>query len=300
MRYPLLSRFQGALLGASLGAALGNFWQAQLQQHPRPGPLPLPPVPLDPNSGFNQILQQSCDCLIYAGTETRGDRQSMSALPLGNPLHLMAAAVPIALFCHQQPHQLQQQLLALMAASPTPQKSQAEIMALAIAAVLQEQIPLEGLIDYVLLNLADPDDLTVDLTRQLHQVQSWLRARTGFAPAVPSIRTLQSEPGLGPAALALGCFLSTPEDFSLILCRAARCHSQTPFTVAIAGALAGVYNSRAGIPPRWQLCSPQLTQTSLHLAAQLLAAWSGVYGIYSRKNTALPVAVSAPGVLRPR
>ncbi|GAB4280409.1 MAG: hypothetical protein Fur0025_08350 [Oscillatoriaceae cyanobacterium] len=108
-------------------------------------------------------------------------------------------------------------------------------------------------------------------------------------------------------ALALYCFLSTPEDFRLSVVPAVLPGGDRELTGAIAGALSGAYNGIAGIPLSWQMCKPQIHRgcldasmsfmplslsplppptasvSLLPLASRLFAAWAGIYDL-NRQN----------------
>lgn len=286
MRYSLLSRFQGALLGAGLGEVLGRSWSEQPISGSGLQPLPSSPA-------VEQILGFCCDRLIAQGALDGNAREPWVA-QLTEPTQLMAASLPVILFFHEQPHRLQQQLTLLMENDSSSELSEVIwVMAGAIAHILQERWPPR--LAHFSAGLSHP---SAELLASLDRVQSVLRQETSLEQAVQQLVLPQTN-GLGSMALALYCFLSTPEDFRLTVIRAVRVAPNPAFTGLLAGGLAGAYGARAGISPGWQLRYPQ-TAVDFDRAAQLLAAWSGMYQI-SRQEPAVPLsAVAAPGLIRPR
>ncbi|NET42690.1 ADP-ribosylglycohydrolase family protein [Okeania sp. SIO2B3] len=106
-----------------------------------------------------------------------------------------------------------------------------------------------------------------------------------------------------PICLALYCFLSTPEDLSLAILRAARTKWATQICT-IVGTLSGAYNSSAGIPVEWrQKMGGELLGINeaeiLKLAKNLWAVWCGVYDPNNMTQNIVP-AVAASNVIRPR
>lgn len=285
MRYSLLSRFRGALLGAVLGEALGRSWPDSSASSSA----------LPPSLAVEEMLDYTCDRLIAHG-RLDADALEPIAAELTEPIQMMAASLPVILFFHEQPHRLQQQLTVLIQHSPSSDLGDAiELMAAAIAHILQERRLLPQL-----SNLASgcsqpsPERLAF-----LEQVQSLLGQEASLEQAVRQLGLAQKSPPLGALALALYCLLSTPEDFPLTMIRALRAASYPAFAGLLAGGLAGAYGARAGIPPEWQLRYAQ-TAAGFKRADQLLAAWSGMYRI-ARPEPETPLrAVAAPGLIRPR
>jgi hypothetical protein len=96
--------------------------------------------------------------------------------------------------------------------------------------------------------------------------------------------------------LAIYCFLSTPEDFSLAILRARHTQSETSFTCALTGILAGGYNSLTGIPLNGVIATQERAGWLL-ASESLLIAWAGVYHEHSlRQPIGLLPASSQPPV----
>jgi hypothetical protein len=85
-----------------------------------------------------------------------------------------------------------------------------------------------------------------------------------------------THPIIAPTVIAIYCFLSTPEDFSISIRRAYHTEDRSGLTCALTGILAGVQNSSIGIPLNGDLATQERSQWLL-AAEKLLAAWAGVY-----------------------
>ncbi len=106
-------------------------------------------------------------------------------------------------------------------------------------------------------------------------------------------------PIIASTLFAIYCFLSTPEDFLLAIRRAERFEDRSQLTCALTGILAGAHNSLTGIPLNGYLAT-QNREGWLLAAENLLSAWAGVYQpqASSAKIAALP-ASSAPPLAPP-
>ncbi|MEB3341620.1 ADP-ribosylglycohydrolase family protein [Okeania sp.] len=106
-----------------------------------------------------------------------------------------------------------------------------------------------------------------------------------------------------PISLALYCFLSTPEDFSLAVLRSART-GWTTQTCTIVGTLSGAYNSIFGVPVEWrqkmgvELLSMKDEIEIMKLAKNLWAVWCGVYD--PNITPSIMPTVVASNVISPR
>ncbi len=105
-------------------------------------------------------------------------------------------------------------------------------------------------------------------------------------------------------ALALYCFLSTPDSWHLSVRHAARLFPAHPALCALTGCLSGAYNSSSGLPLAWKVASLQTSATSSspppiqikgrELATRLFATWSGMFAASHR------LAVHTLSVASPR
>ncbi|NES97039.1 MAG: ADP-ribosylglycohydrolase family protein [Desertifilum sp. SIO1I2] len=311
MRYSLLSRFQGTFCGS----VLGELWGLNLPELSR-GQFPSALT----SGGWYDFAIASTHNLLKANlTERVATSPSPAAL---------GAIVPIACFYHENRLLLQQQLASLgqsYAFTPEVQLN-AVILSQILALIFKEQllVPLNVLPHLIEQFNSELEHLdSKELLPQLHHLQTLLEQGA-------TLEAVESQLNHSCAATlsmlrALYCFLSTPEDFRLVVLRSARTSKTPQLTSAIAGMLAGAYNSFSGIPLSWRLgwhklSQVQGTQPDLHhlsqLAHHLWAAWSGSYyatapALQSKDaqnlvsdpvflNVAQLSAIAAPQTLRPR
>lgn len=316
MRYSLLSRFRGALLGSLLGEFLGNVgyqervlggaWLASLK--PEDG------CTSQTLSDWSQLATCGTESLIRCGKLDLDDWWVLFGKTQSSILFNCAASssevavmtLPIALFFHEDELKLRQQLLQV----GEVWHNQPEVLegvfaiAYAIALALTEKLDCTTLIPQVLSYLGSSQ---TPLVQQLEQVQTLLERGAGLETTLSQLRrdTQRRDEPLGRShtsiALAFYCFLSTPEDFRLCVSRAARTRCQPQITSALTGALAGVYNSLIGIPVNWRIPANQLTSSihRLQLADRLLEVWAGVYDV-SASAKIRRLTVAAPRVIQPR
>jgi ADP-ribosylglycohydrolase len=316
MRYSLLSRFQGALVGSLLGEFLGNIgyqervvgeaWLASLK--------PEDSCTTQTLSDWSQLATCGTESLIRCGKldlddwwELFGKAQS-SVLCKGavSSNEVAVMTLPIALFFHDDELKLRQQLLQV----GNVWHNQPEVLegvlavAYAIALALTEKLDCTTLIPQVLSYLNPSQTL---LVQQLEQVQTLLERGAGLETTLSHLRRDTQHRGKllershTSIALAFYCFLTTPEDFRLCVSRAARTRCQPQITSALTGALAGVYNSLIGIPVSWRLSANHLSSSihRLRLADCLLEVWAGVYDV-SASAKMRRLTVAAPRVIQPR
>lgn len=216
------------------------------------------------------------------------------------------ATLPIALFFHEDSIKLRQQLQQAAAIWHHQPETLDGVLAVAyaIALALTEKLDCTTLIPRILDYLGTSDTPVV---HQLTQVHTLLQQGVGLNTTLTQLRREVQSRGepLGRSdisiALAFYCFLTTPEEFRLCVSRAARIRHHPQITTAITGALAGVYNSLAGIPVSWRLAINRLNNGILmqEAADHLLESWAGVYNV-SESAQSQRLAVAAPHVIQPR
>ena len=380
MRHSLLSKFQGTILGAVLGDSIGLQYQRQLVGIPPPiGDLP-PILHLTKHQQLTQggarlalnspqskipTGKQSSECgflavacaqsLIRArGLDLKDWRDTWEAFAnseiyhprssefqsLLNPSEAAVAALPSAMFFHENKAKLREKIMLAIEVWPNENKPEWETAILAvgyaIARTLKNKLDPATAIEQTIAYLKTDNALT----ELLLQVQILLQrgadletATTHLCKSATEVRERQGEsekklptesivnPGnLIPIALAFYCFLNTPEDLRLSVLRAARCGIAGQLTCALTGALSGAYNGAAAIPVEWRQVSlptlepgplvcgrePSLWGTGsdakiVELANNLFAVWAGVYRPDADlDSSALARAVAAPYVIRPR
>lgn len=316
MKYSLLNRFRGALVGSLVGEMLGN------KSCPNLGLGRMVQIPLKSEDAQASPLLSQWNQIATCGTESliRNGRLSLEdwILPSGQTpsslflpsvdvsTQVVVAMLPIALFFHEDEIKLRQNLLeAVTAWQQKPEVLEGALaVAYAIALALTETLNVTTLIPQIITAL---DTQETPFVQQLQQIQRLLEQGASLDTTLTQLRReaqSRNEPlkyHHTSVALAFYCFLSTPEDFRLCVNRAylSRYHPQT--TATLTGILAGAYNSIIGIPISWRLTANR-TSIGLHrlqLADRLLEVWSGVYDISSsvERNR---LTVAAPQVIQPR
>lgn len=335
MRYSLVSRFRGALLGAALGANLGaeapepgrlgyHCLTLQLNRHPRwLGMAAASAESLIRCGGFDvEDWHQSC-VMAWSPDATRAEAEL-------TPEAALMAMLPLVLFYHEEDLIWQEHLWqASSLLSPLEGwKWGLWAFGYGISQSLQEKLdraPASANIQKMAKIVSFPPDgqdgappeagakLAELLAKKasLEMAVAELTALLGDRPGTPSLNTA--------FALALYCFLSTPEDFGLSVVRSVRTGSHRELTGAISGALSGAYNGIAGIPVSWQMCEPQRHKPHpdssmsfaplslspippptvgtgpavgllLPLASRLFAAWAGIYDLNRQNIDSAPLS----------
>ena len=379
MRHSLLSKFQGTLLGSALGDFIGDQYQSQLlgsspetenlrsilklTKHQQLSPSG---VMSGLNSANSKLLSSKnlseCGRLAVAcaqslircngldlkdwhdtwETFTKSemyDRQSMEFQSILHPCEAAVAALPIAMFFHENTAKLREKLMLATEVwqHQNAPEWQTGVLAVeyAIARSLKEKLdPATAMTQTI--NYLEIDNA---LTKLLLQVQILIeqgadleRAATHLCKSATAMRESPGEDEKNsqansivnpvtfiPIALAFYCFLSTPEDLRLSVFRAARCGIAGQLTCALTGALSGAYNGVAAIPVEWrqllstagELRSATEGRESLlwgtdsdakivELANNLFAVWAGVYSPNTGSESAARTpVVTAPYVIRP-
>lgn len=312
MRYSLLSRFRGALLGSFLGECLGSG----CLQEPVLGASLLKSPQLEESqshprlSGWNDIAVCGTESLIRCGRFDVEDWVNSCLAPQQSFLspkvtarnsEVAVAMLPIALFFHEDVVKLRQQVLeATVMWQHDAQVSEGVLaMAYAISLAVTEKLDFARLIPQTIAYLGTSK---TTLVQQLEQVQVlWEQGASLDATVTQLHRCSQSPNQLLNAvtdisvALAFYCFLDTPEDFRLCVSRASLSRYKPQTTAALCAALSGAYNSIIGIPVDWRLGANRLGIgiERQKLADRLLAAWSGVYSI-SEQQQRQSLSVAAP------
>ncbi|MGE5659616.1 MAG: ADP-ribosylglycohydrolase family protein [Actinomycetota bacterium] len=255
-----------------------------------------------------------------------------------HPATPILAALPVALFFHEDPVKLRQKLQQLADIWQNSNELSDGFFAVgyAIAQALQHKLNPVALIPQIITYLEEDTALVALLV----QVQIMLEQAASLEVAVtqlykqaiaaaekqnlisashsirsPATQLNQRVASSLPIALAFYSFLKTPEDLRLAVVRAARSGIEPRLTCALTGTLSGAYNSTAALPAGWRrllagkgkspsaqeepILSHQLTEAQIKtLTANLLAVWSGVCNGH-QVEFPLDLIVSAPRVIRP-
>ncbi|MEH2324087.1 MAG: ADP-ribosylglycohydrolase family protein [Nostoc sp.] len=312
MRYSPISRFKGTLLGALLGESLATG-DIQSQSY----------------QDLGRMAVLGTQSLIALGRLDLDDwiaRQQQESLHLAAvddiSIKIIIATLPIALFFHENPIKLRQNLLHVLKIWEDDPIVRDGTLAVgyAIALALTEKLNPLTLIPQTISFL---EETPTSIPKKLLTVQSLLEQGAGLSRAQAEFA--KEEQVSNTIAMAFYCFLSTLEDFRLAVLRANYngnfMEDSTPLSLqatgVITGALSGAYNGIGGIPVNWQVLllqrnSPRWGLTSfsqmLKLIDAFVAVWSGVYdiGLNPRELTqegcelALLSVYAAPRVIRSR
>lgn len=284
MRYSLLSRFRGSLLGSLLGEILVSRSQDSCDSSfliSCPKDSSSVAALMTTQSNWSKVVTSGINSLIQLGRLELKDWQIDSSASdlVKNTVNSSEAALamlPIALFFHDDQLKLRQQLLA--AADWYQVESEAILVAgYAIAFAITETVNPQNLIPKILASLGTTQSA---IGQQLQQVQSLIEASVPVEIAVNQLYLSSKQPA-NSIALALYCFLSTPEDFQISISRTRHISNKFPLVAPLTGAISGAYNSNVGIPVSWRLAANKINLNSdkQQLAERLFAVWSGAYDI---------------------
>jgi ADP-ribosylglycohydrolase len=296
MRYSLLSRFQGGLVGSTIGE-IGASSNREIENRSRPD---------HPLSHWNKLGMAVTEHLIRTGQLSPEDWEQIGYEQkiqdwrnTANSGEMALATLPVALFFHDSPGFLREQLrlAAPIWLHPTACLDAVLLWGEAIALALREKLNPQRSISQLLRR---SDSEATALRHLLEPVQTFLSRGSPLAQVVAQISD-RGDSGQVAIALALYCFAATPEDFRLCVLRASQTNEQASLTTALTGALAGTYNSFSGIPIDWRLAiqRAQTSPTLFQYASHLLTVWSGTYQP-SLNDLSPSIAVSSALVMQPR
>ena len=277
MRYSIVSRFRGTLLGALIGQSLAASQDKEFQNR----------------CDIEPIAVRGTKSLIRLGKLDLDDWQSLQPqASLNISLKVILATLPVALFFHENPLKLRQQLLGVVKIWDDDPVIRDGTLAVgyAIAQSLTEKLHPRTLIPEAIAFIGET---STSLPQQLIKVNNLLER--GASLERVQIELSKEEKLSQGIAIAFYCFLSTLEDYRLTVLQAnqlskmwqqdqKRLYLQS--TSGITGALSGAYNSIAGIPIGWQILYSQANSATkrlsnfsgmVELADALVAVWSGLY-----------------------
>lgn len=318
MRYSLLSRFRGALLGAAIAASLG-------ERSLNAGVKSVPPQNIEGQRGEIKAQKSwiyypiaSTESLICCGDldvsdwryriDDRGTGKPDILLERGSCIAALAI-LPIILLYHENKQLLLEKIEE--AASVWPEIGEFTDGMLywgyAMSQVLQEkpgrveEFP-KRLIDIVLSGIGTKARKADGQIPALDKIEKLCQQGVSLKIAVNEL-TAGNSGDMASIALAFYCFLSTREDFLLSVLRAARTDKDPLLTCILTGTLSGAYNSTAGILLPWQISryasAGEPVQEMVKLGDRLFAAWSGAYDLENIPLVIDKVAVAALNAIRP-
>ena len=310
MRYSPISRFKGTLLGALLGGSLASGGKVQFESY------------LD----LGRMAVLGIQSLIALGRLDLDDwieRQQEESPHLvatdDISIKIIIATLPVALFFHENPIKLRQNLLCVLKIWEDDPVVRDGTLAVgyAIALALNEKLDPLTLIPQTISFIGETP---TSIPKKLLRVQNLLKQGAGLSTAQAEFA--KEEKLSNTIAIAFYCFLSTLEDFRLTVLQATHNNNfqvqdatllSSQATGAITGALSGAYNGTGGIPVNWQVLllqsnSPVWGLTSfsqmLELTDAFVGVWSGVYNLTLNPEEECEVAplsvYAAPRVIRSR
>lgn len=258
MRYLVLNRFAGALLGSYIGENLA--------------------VRSD-SSNLTQTGIDNLKKIWYADeTDSEIDRAKQTNTSIES---IFVTSLPELLLFYESRDLLEEKLSKMESVSPENRLA-LKIWGSAIASACQEK-PQQDNRSIV--------DRTVSLEMR-SQIKKWLEGNKSLDGVVEELEQTNRSP-YSAIALALYCFCSTPEDFQICVKRAVKANYQPKITAALTGAIAGAYNSIVGIPLYWRSHSLDI-ECIYKFARELFCYWSGTYrsDISSKMSEAIPIVAA--------
>lgn len=303
MQHSLTNRFRGLFLGvAVLEAYLQNSSPRSLDNisgQRGKHRLQIPPEGL----GWTDAMIASTQTLVMTQVPPQITTSSDEDYSLA--CHI-ARMLPVALFWHENPLKLEQQICEQCLQESDPELQAGVVgIAIAIALICQEQANPKNLIPQLLTYQRLTGTL---LYTQLSQIQALLTTHASLMTVCNQVSPSSPSQRLASViAIAFYCWLSTTDSFPLTLSRLLTLPQPSIIAVLMISALSGVFNGISGIPLGWQTplfvsSASDTRQNILMSADQLLVAWSGYYPqeIMPTPPQLEQIAISAPGVLRPR
>jgi hypothetical protein len=256
MQHLLLTRFQGALIGAQ------TIYLTAQQIAP------------------NQLAIETAPALLGGiGSLTRYGRFDPqdwleSTFPTtDDPRRAIVAMLPLMLFFHDDRVKLREVLVTACHSWQLDWEtcSSAVVLGYIISRSLKETLTPRTVIAEM---LEETSNLHPLLFQELGTIDRLLDSSSSLHRVIQKL-TATAHPIITPTILAIYCFLATPEDFSLAILRARRTNYGVGFTCALTGILAGTYNSLTGIPLNGTIAT-QSPERWISGAEALLATWAGI------------------------
>lgn len=300
MRYSLTSRIRGTLIGGLLGQSLATTQNEE------------PFYCTTAVQGIKMLIAQGgFDLNEWNKFQSSACNPELPAdLML---LHSIAAALPIALFFHENHLKLRENLLLTIKSRNPLVRDAVLTVSYLVAQSLNEKINPNTLASEVTYFVGET---TTDLPTKLQKVNNLVAENAGYSEIQNCLDKENSISNI--IASAFYCFVNTKEDFRLTCLQAIKNQHNSRVCGAIAGVISGAYNSIAGIPITWhlELDEAKLAQWGLtnfsqmvKLADALMAVWSGAYEVLPQsielkeedEDLISPLeAIAAPYIIRLR
>lgn len=241
MRHTLLSRWQGSLLGISLGKVfrLEKGEQTRIWQ---------------------EMQEEGIEALAKTGewTPEFSDKKVSAS-------EMILICLPLLLFFHDQPQELKKQLFTLAQQQNYSLSSQSAIIAYATAMVwiLREQLCEASLFR----------DLEAISGETNYKILQTLQIDLENRETITSLLLSPCE----EIWLALYCFVTTSEELLLTMRRAEKLTAVNPLLFSLVGALSGAHNGVSVVPIPWRCQLRQEKEKWKKKLDPLFATWSGSY-----------------------
>lgn len=343
MQFTLRSRFRGAFLGAVLGEVFGtlalkssslaesSLSLRDVAQSWQFNSFPAADQPTEATLHSRSIIDLT-NALIRPPTLQTQSVQRPAPPEPDNLTQKSDSAIdflPLFLFSHESPTQIQQFLVPRLTHLPLPRQTELLTIALIVSRILQEQFRVDRdsrgaflhpliehslLTEYPLIEKLLPEEQQIpgtqgtsatqerELLDPLQQVQSWLEQEIPLTllPEMPS-----------SVGAALYGMLKTPTVFPLALLHTLRLNP-TSEAAALVGLFIGAHLSDTGLPVGWRLAIDRDHSSTLRqlwgiasvadllaLSDRLWAAWSGAFQPHQWQSAGSTVT-AIPHLVRPR
>lgn len=247
MRQTLLSRWEGSLLGSSLGEVFPS------REHP-----PSPPP-------WRRDQQQGVEALATTGKWNLS--LELETLRCGE---LLLRCLPLLLFFHDDPQTLNEQLLRIAQQQQYSPEAQAAMLSYGTV------------IRWCLTEQLSEKTLFQDLQKTLQQrkINQTLRILQSNVEQGVSVKETKKQlfSTCQEIWLALYCFATTSEDLVLSVSRADKNEAAPSVTLALVGALSGAHNGVSSLSVPWRIQLHEPKKQWQEQLVNLLGTWSGSYG----------------------
>ena len=282
MRYSILSRFTGALIGSYIGETLiASGCRSRIQHNL----LNWTKIGID-NSKIILFEAES------AQSNYNRDRNN-SPYWRNNIASTEAAIISLSqLLLYHESFDLLREEVGKMSQYSGKTREDVLIWGYALSLACREKEPVSQSIHQIIAQIQNKATSSNKLL--LLQLQEYVKQNIGLQPLVEKL-SRQSKSTLSAIALALYCFASTPEDFQLCLKRAISAGYQPRRTGALTGAIAGAYNSISAIPLSWRRNQNKGSNLDLiyQFSRKLFEDWSGTYQSDQNRLNIKSVALAA-------
>ncbi len=256
MQHLLLTRFQGALIGAQT--------------------IYLSPHQIAPNQlaiETQQALSGGIDSLIRCGRFDLQDWLQSTFTSTTDPRQAIVAMLPLILFFHDDRVKLREALVNVSHSWQLNWEacSSAVVLGYIISRSLTESLTPSTVISQL---LDETSNLHPLIFQELGTIDRLLEQSSSLHQVTEKL-IASEHPIITPTVLAIYCLLATPEDFGLAMLRARRSECDVRFTCALTGILAGAHNSLTGIPING-IIATQASEQWMSGAEGLLASWAGI------------------------